>query len=683
VAGGNIDFQNCIQGMQIRSEQSAAPTRIGITDTKMNTVRTGIYLDARFGGGEFAGASTMSDFVGVKNNQIAGSIVSQALISNAGISFHDFSPGVSNVEISNNIVDMSYAFTANAGGATGITAHGFPGFSSPGVVEVDIFENRVTLSNGAENGIGFAGHPNGWIRNNGGGDINGGNGIFVTNGQSWSGIIVNLNSNNNLVACNEVTVISDVVAGLLSVHGSQNGQYLRNKFSGSGNGAHFELSCIGSKYHCNDMTNNTIGLRYDNSAETGDQGTLNVTNGNRWIGAFPGGGADADLSVNYGASKYFVRSGNNETPPSVNPPIGGQWFFNASLNATTDCILSSCPAPPPPAFALQSRISSLDTLIAEGLSIPSDAPYATERTWQQEYYLWNKIKDHPDLAQDNDMVQNYLDGLAGSNIEAFGTLQSAIQNMLTPSASLLSDVQSRMTSIQAVEMQIWEIDSLLRIATESSQLESLTQQLSVLDSILNNLVMAQDSIVGQFEAQRTAAILELLEQVAIVSPTNICETNLRRVYETYLLTYASKIEADSSLLAELETIATQCPLEGGPGVSIAGVLYQGFTGILPVQGGCESTAERAQLAKSKTRSGSALYPNPNQGNFTVRIPDGLAGQHALLQIRDAQGGFVKNIAVQGERTLTLDLMGQSNGLYFIAVTGNGMTTEALPIIIQH
>jgi len=247
----------------------------------------------------------------------------------------------------------------------------------------------------------------------------------------------------------------------------------------------------------------------------------------------------------------------------------------------------------------------------------------------------------------------------------------------------LSDVQSRMTSIQAVEMQIWEIDSLLRIATESSQLESLTQQLSVLDSILNNLVMAQDSIVGQFEAQRTAAILELLEQVAIVSPTNICETNLRRVYETYLLTYASKIEADSSLLAELETIATQCPLEGGPGVSIAGVLYQGFTGILPVQGGCESTAERAQLAKSKTRSGSALYPNPNQGNFTVRIPDGLAGQHALLQIRDAQGGFVKNIAVQGERTLTLDLMGQSNGLYFIAVTGNGMTTEALPIIIQH
>ncbi|MFN0215159.1 MAG: T9SS type A sorting domain-containing protein [Saprospiraceae bacterium] len=682
--GGNIDFQNCIQGMHVRSEQFAAPTQIGITYTKMSPVRTGIYLDARFGGGEFAGASTIAKYIGVKNNQIDASIVSQSLVTNAGISFHDFSPGVSNVEISNNIVNMSYPFTSDAGGAIGITAHGLPGTSDPGpgVVEVDIYENRVTLSNGAENGIGFAGHPNGWIRNNAGGDVNGGNGVFVINGDSWSGLIANVGSNNNLIACNEVTVLSNVVAGQLSVDNSQNGQFLRNTFTGPGNGAHFEFGCLGSEYRCNDMSNNTVGLLYDNFAETGDQGTPTVTNGNRWFGPFSIDGAVADMSINVSASEYYYRNINNEAPPSINP-LGPVWFIPAFPNATTDCILSSCPVPPPPAFTPEYSISSTDSLIAEGLSMPFDAPFAIERTWQHEFYLWNKIKNHSYLAEGNVMVQNYIAGLAGSNIEAFGAIQSEMRSALTPSTSLLSDVQSNMTSIQTLQMQIWEIDSLLGTATAANEIETLTQQRSALDSILSNLIVVQETVVGQFETQRLAAIPGLLAQVSSMSPANICETNLQRVYEIYLLTNASKIEADSSLLAELEAIAMQCPLQGGPGASIAGILYQSFTGILPVKESCEETAERSQRAKLETRSGLALYPNPNRGSFTVSIPDGFAGEQVLLKVRDGQGRFVRNISVQEKRTITLDLVDQPSGLYFISLTGNGMTTEVLPFIIQH
>ncbi|MFN0175820.1 MAG: T9SS type A sorting domain-containing protein, partial [Saprospiraceae bacterium] len=678
-----IDFDNCVQGMQIRSEQAAAPTRVGITHTTMDGVQTGIFLDARFGGGEFFGTGTHGGFTGVKDNIIDANLGAPQLITNAGISFMDYSPGFSEVEISDNEVNLSYALGGS--GSAGIAGIGLvPGSDpGPGVVEVDIHDNRVTLSNDAEVGLGLGSHPNGWIRNNSGGNATAGNGVFVLSGNSWAGIQVIAESNNNLVACNQVTALSAVTEGLLHVNRSQNGQFLRNVLDGPGNGAHFEFDCDYAEYRCNEMIDNTIGLLYDNFAVTGPQGTDSITNGNRWLGTFSVDGAVADISVILGLSEYYYRSVNNETPPSVVPTIGSMWFFPALANATADCLLDECPAPDPLAFAPAARITRLDTLVAEGLAVPSEAPYAEGREWQHWYNLWRKLSENPSLASGNTVMQDFLTGLSGSNIEALWGVQSVIRDSLVSKASFLANVQFNLDTIMQMEANILDLDSLLGLAMSPTQIALLTQQISDQDSILNVRITAQETMCGQFESQRTAAIAGLLTQLASISPIIVCETNLRRVYEIYLLTVASDLGADSSQLAELETIAMQCPLGGGLGVSMAGALHQGLTGILPNQGTCDDIEERGTQKPSKSRSSLTLYPNPNQGSFVVSIPKELTGKHTLLRILDAQGGLVKTIAVNEAHTVSLDLTSLPNGLYFLSLLGDGTIAEPLSFIIQH
>ncbi len=467
------DFDNCVQGMQIRSGQPFAPTRIGITNTTMDGVRTGIFLDARFIGGEFFGAGTHGGFTGVKNNTIDANL-SASMLSNAGISFMDYSPGFSEVEISDNEINMGYALGGN--GAVGIADIGLGAASDPGPggVEVDIHDNRVTLSNDAAIGLGLGAHPNGWIRNNTGGNATAGNGVFVLNGNSWAGIKVDLMSNNNLVACNQVTALSAVTDGLLHVSNSQNGQFLRNILDGPGNGAHFELGCDNAEYRCNEMIDNTIGLLYDNAAVTGPQGTDSITNGNRWLGTFSVDGAVADGSIFTAFSEYYYRSVNNETPPSVVPTIGFLWFLPALANATANCLLDACPAPDPLAFAPSAQITRLDSLVAEGLAVPSEAPYAEGREWQHWYNLWRKLSENPSLASGNTVMQDFLTALSGSNIEALWEVQSVMRDSLVSSTSFLANVQSNLDTILQMEAQILDLDSLLGLAMSPSQIAVAT-----------------------------------------------------------------------------------------------------------------------------------------------------------------------------------------------------------------
>jgi hypothetical protein len=678
------DFTNCVQGMQIRSEQAVGPTRIGITHANMNGVRTGIFLDARFGGGEFLGTGATGSFVGVKRNTILANRLAPTLVSNGGITFGDNSPNFSNVDISENTVDLSYPL-GGTGGCGGIIANGAGTLSDPGPggIEVDIHDNRVTLSNDADFGIAGTTRPNGWIRNNSGGNVASGNGIFVTAGNSQAGIHLFGSWNNGLVACNQIEVLSNVSLGLFSGWNSPNVNILRNKVTGPGNGAHFQLDCTDAEFRCNDMINNTVGLLYDNIAFTGDQGTATVTNGNRWFGAFPGGGAVADATVNVTASKYFVRGAANETPPTVFPL---SIWFNPAINATVDCILNSCPAPPPP-MAIESSysITGLDSLVAQGLAVLPGTPYSEGVTWQHELRLWNKIKDHPGLEQNNSMLQNYITGLAGSNIEAFWNVQLEMRSKLMPDAIITGNFLSNLNVIQQLEAQIMRLDSSRQVTTDTdtSQITSIQQQLVSEEAILNSLLLEQQGIYSQIESNLTAAISELETQLTSITPTNLCETNLRRVYEIYLQTYASSVGPDSSLLAELEMIALQCPMEGGPGVYIAGALYQGFTGIFPAQELCTDTEERGLEKNLNSNTSLSIYPNPSQGSVVVKIPTGFMGTNNLLSIHNSQGKIVKIVPIDEQFIVTLDLSSLPNGLYFLSILGNYSAAKSETFIIQH
>lgn len=135
------------------------------------------------------------------------------------------------------------------------------------------------------------------------------------------------------------------------------------------------------------------------------------------------------------------------------------------------------------------------------------------------------------------------------------------------------------------------------------------------------------------------------------------------------------------MLEDLESIAIQCPKDGGPGVYAAGALYQGLTGILPISGDCSPTPREGVVTFDKPSF--LILPNPNQGSFSVNIPLSLVGEQTLIRVVDARGIRVKDIPTQGEQSVFLNLGEQINGLYFVLIVNSKATSKAQPFIIQH
>lgn len=560
------------------------------------------------------------------------------------------------------------------GGTAGIAVDGMLPASDPGpgFVEADVHNNTVTQSAGAETGIGTSAHPNVWIRNN----I-----LSVLDGNtSWSGIKANLGGNTNMVACNRVTVAptASVTKGLLHVDGVTNSQFLRNTLDGPGNGAHFKSICIGTEYRCNLMENNTIGLFYGIAANTGLQGSPTTSNGNQWIA---GGSAEADISTDFVNCRYFVRPVGDETPTSVIPLINTTWFFTISPLATVECLIDTCPSLPPDGFEFNIRLTPWDTLVAEGLDLQLIETHSASLIWQHEYHLLRKLIDYPDLVQGNVLMQNFQSSLSGSNTEAFCNIQVDSRIALTPGLDVLSEIHSNMDSIVQIENEIAIIDSLLNISVDSLETALLIEDLSVKIAWLDTLLFIQETIIGNFNLERATAMVHYLEQLNSMDANNNCESNLKRALELYYQTVASNQQADSLQLVELESIATQCPIDGGPGVYTAGALYVGLTGVLPLQGDC-SVDPREGLKSTKTHEFSIL-PNPNQGNFSVAVPEALVGEPILLRIVDARGRLIKHMITTGEHKVNINLEGQPDGLYFVLIVDNSSASKVLPFILHH
>lgn len=196
------------------------------------------------------------------------------------------------------------------------------------------------------------------------------------------------------------------------------------------------------------------------------------------------------------------------------------------------------------------------------------------------------------------------------------------------------------------------------------------------------LALAGETFATQFVALRDAAIPGILNQLAAISPANVCEANLRRAHEIYLLTAAVGILPNSIELADLRSIGEQCRAVGGPGVSVAQGLYQSFTGEALIEN-CDSTANRSTIGQAKIQGAlMEVYPNPNPGGFVVQLPESYAEKDALLRITDAFGTEVQRLRTAGRTALEVNLASQPSGVYFV-VLRNGADTSIRPVLVHH
>lgn len=673
---GLPDFDMCWYGIVVKSLQSGSPTKVGITNALMDHMRTGIFLDSRSIVGAFLGTSTTSGFTGIRNNRITATLTSPSLFTNAGISTFDYNSMINNIQIANNVVTMRYGQGVLSPGSAGIAAAGVDPVTDPGAnlnEKVDIFDNRILIEAEGEIGIGTFEYPRVSIRNH----RDNGNGIFHSNPLSkFPGIKIE-GGTGLIVSCNDVTATSSSDEyPLLYNFKSTNSNFLNNRLTGNGIGITIKGICTDDNIRCNEMQNNRVGLSYIDGAITGPQGSLGLSYGNLWFGSFTIGAEVGINGVNAPSSPFYVRPLNNEMPPSLAGPQSQSWFKLISPNAPINC-LASCPLP---SVIQVPVLTKLDSLIATNQVDFGTSNLYAEKSWQCQFDLFRTLTDYPNLAQNNTLMQGFLNSTNVGNIAALLQVQRNMRNAFAFSNTVLTTIQTNNQTKAQISLQIQILDSLIGIATDSAQLSVLYQQRIVQDSLFNLQLQANETLTTQHDAQSLASVPSLLAQLNAITPTIVCETNLKRVMEIYLQTLAFGVEPTSSMVSDVYSIAIQCVNKGGIGVLAARSMYYAFTAIWLNEANCVGDRNTNQETSD---TGISIFPNPTAGTFAVQFPDAFLNTKMTLTIVNAIGSTVQHIESEGNSTKIIDLSTQPNGLYFAIIRNDKGVLTSLPILLQH
>jgi hypothetical protein len=681
------DFRNCMIGMHLRSQNGMAPMPVGIQRVKMDQMRTGIYLDGRWGNGAFLGTANNVLFPGITRNDISTSMEGVDLPAVAGINMTDWGASVSTLEIYANkvICSNTVGFAPNFV-SSGISAFGaYPlNANLPTVNEVDIHDNSVTVTGFGENGIRFAHMPNGTIRNNFD-DGSNGNGVHLNGGPFFFSGIETFGGRRANVLCNSINYSTNFpyVGGLLYPNSDLDGNYIGNLSSGRAAGIRVEGDCTGGEIRCNRMDNNQLGLLYTGAvnsipAMTGPQGTSTISFGNEWtglIGSFGTGGALNENAMGISTSQWYYRT---PTPP-IETPIGNvtPGWFNAISNAERQCIIS-CPAPAQ--FINNEAVTDLDNAIASAALDYSDYPFADEQTWRSEFGLFRRLLDYPYLKNSSSLLQTFYDAKALTNIGAFWDLQNDMSTALTPSGADLTAMENIQNEIDQIEQNIETVYSLLSNTNDENQIDSLQSVAAALDSLLQVRQTHQQQTIDTWSSTASTTLSGILTQLSSLTTVNSSEVSLFELMTVYVNSIISSIPLSATQESTLETIASNCQAQHGPAVLTARMFCQGHS--LPyTYNDCTESGDRGSL--SLKSSDFSVSPNPGNGWFILNLPKDFINIDVKIEIYDILGNIILKTNSNGDIQKNLNLSNFAQGNYFVHLYTDKQDLGVKSLILAH
>ena len=133
----------------------------------------------------------------------------------------------------------------------------------------------------------------------------------------------------------------------------------------------------------------------------------------------------------------------------------------------------------------------------------------------------------------------------------------------------------------------------------------------------------------------------------------------------------------------LQDIAEYCLAQHGPAVLTARMLCQ-KKGLNPEDCfGGEERSSKNNFSPNISVIGAVIYPNPNNGDFMLKLPTYFNGKDVAVSVINTLGVTVFNLSSNGKTEINLHLPSLPNGFYRVYLNSLEGFSEDRAIIIQH
>jgi rRNA-processing protein FCF1 len=360
----------------------------------------------------------------------------------------------------------------------------------------------------------------------------------------------------------------------------------------------------GGVVETNSFNNYKVGLQYTGSTMMPPM----LHRGNCWDNnKFSDVDASCESSIDADNSFYKV-----DLPSSLGEmacfmplkvePLG--WF----LSDITPEVTLTCSVLPPTG-GLNTGKDEWDIKVATHNYQPEK--YTESTVWRAEYRLYQKLLANPELVLQNSELSVFKTEKTGSNMNKLAIIESIKQDLY----KLNTDEQTQLSILidqrdtKADKFNMAHNDYVNNPSIGKAEINSSWVILQTKNTELESVLNAQHLVLVS-QANNAQGLNSLL------STNTIWETNHKSVNEIYLRTIVENSELNANEITQLQSIAVQCPYEGGDAVyearSILGFMDEDYDDrkICNLEDLRPNTLERGQEISQLLNGSSLFYPNP-------------------------------------------------------------------------
>lgn len=429
---------------------------------------------------------------------------------------------------------------------------------------------------------------------------------------------------------------------------------LQNSFNFISNGILAQGACLNATVNPQSNTfisKNTFGSHYNAlHYSTSAQMDFQAHSGNQWLANSTSTDALEDNTQRVLLDGLIVDQAPNHVPN------------NYTFNFVFPIIGSSDPEIYPSDCGDLPTLdgNGIDKIIQIALDTLKSNVFEPEMLIQAQYELYKSLLDYPDtLTNYPDLYSFYLNN-SSSAIHFIANVKKNTDLLFADQKNAINIVQTKAFLIYDRSVQLRQLDSLITVNKNDKAIrDSLKLCRDFLAASIKSIVQYNDSLISIINnsIQTGKDVLALMNKLVVSN--NDFEINVAKINGIYL----STIETADSLYnyqSQLLTIASQCPISGGPAVYRARTLLQLISPDLFFDDD-NNCIQSGLILRSRNYSNFRFYPNPTSGSFSYQY---LTSNPLNLCIFDLSGRKVRIFQLNANQTIIKEeLKGLENGVY--------------------